>query len=262
MKLFAVFGNPVIHSKSPYMHNNTLLSLGVKGCYKKIKVESAKEIVESIKILKLEGANITVPFKEDIVPFLDDIEPFAKQANAVNTIVHKNGRLIGYNTDAEGFFRCLPTFLKRVLILGAGGSAKAIALYLKQKGMSVSVLNRSESRKGFFDSCGIDFFTPTTFVYDTAFDALINSTSSSLDGKLPFEDVLEGLLPSKPYCIDIMYGKSSPFLELAKTYGSVVKDGKEMLINQGVLAFMLFFEGRYSFEELIPFFEQGFALAE
>jgi len=262
MKLFAVFGNPVTHSKSPSMHNRALLSLGERGCYKKIKAECAQDIVDSIKTLRLDGANITVPFKEEIVPFLDEIDPFAKLANAVNTIVHKDGRLKGYNTDAEGFFRCLPASLKRVLILGAGGSAKAIALFLKQKGLSVTVLNRSEFRRDFFDSCGIGFFTPSTFVYDEAYEAIINSSASSLEGKLPFEDILESLLSEKPYCIDIMYGKPSPFLELAKTYGCMTKDGKEMLINQGVLAFMHFFDQKYSFEELVGLFEQGFMLAE
>mgnify|MGYP001002104616 CR=1 FL=1 len=261
MNIFAIFGNPVAHSKSPYMHNNALDRLGLKGCYKKFLVNEAKEIKEIIVSLDIKGANITVPFKEDILPYLDGIDSFAKEANAVNTVIQTDGKLYGYNTDAKGFYKTLPFSIKKALILGAGGSAKAIALYLKQRGMKVSVLNRSDARKGFFEDMSIPFFTEDEFSSE-AFDTVINSTSSSLnDSGVPFERVLKSVFAFKPIAIDIMYGKPSPFLELASKFGCEVRDGKDMLINQGAYAFELFFDGRYTFEQVGPFFREGFLLA-
>jgi len=243
------------------MHNNALNRLGLKGCYKKFLVTEAREIKETMVSLGIKGANITVPFKEDILPYLDYIDEFAKEANAVNTVLQTDGKLYGYNTDAKGFYKTLPLGIKKALILGAGGSAKAIALYMKQKGVEVSILNRSDGRKGFFEDRDIPFFTENSFLGGN-FDAVINSTSSSLnDSKVPFEATLKSIFTFKPVVIDIMYGKPSPFLGLAETFGCKTRDGRDMLINQGAYAFELFFDGRYTLEEVEPFFREGFLLA-
>lgn len=259
MKLFAVFGKPVSHSRSPDMHNLALRRLGIYGCYKKIEANSAAEVVEVVKTLGLNGANITVPFKEDILTYLDEVDGFAARANAANTVVVKNGKLHGYNTDAEGFYRMLSPKTKSALILGAGGSAKAIALFLKQKGVAVDVLNRSDNRRGFFDEAGIPFFTEAAFSVKK-YDAVINATSAGLDSLVvPFESILREILKDKnTECIDIMYGKETPFLNLANSMGHKSQDGAMMLVNQGVLAFNLFFENRYGFGELEPIFREGF----
>lgn len=259
MKLFAVFGKPVAHSKSPAMHNFAMRHLGIYGCYKKIEVGSAADIIAVIKQLGLSGANVTVPYKEDLLPLLDVVDSFALKANAVNTILHKEGKLYGYNTDAEGFFRMLSPDTKSVLVLGGGGSAKAIALFLKQQGTAVDVLNRSDKRRGFFDNENIPFFTQETFKA-CRYDVVINATSAGLDSKaVPFENSLYEILKDKQAeCIDIMYGKETPFLVFAKKQGCKYRDGAQMLLNQGALAFSLFFGGRYSFDELEPLFKEGF----
>ncbi|MFP4332787.1 MAG: shikimate dehydrogenase [Campylobacterales bacterium] len=255
---FCVYGNPISHTKSPNMHNFALKSLGIDGVYDKKQVQSAQELIEHIKTNSIKGANITVPFKEDVIELLDSVDEFAKSCGAVNTIVNKNGELGGYNTDAQGFYLSLPNSYKSALILGAGGSAKAITLYLKQKKVDVCVLNRSERNREFFEKIGVEFFSEGEF-YPREFELVVNSTSAGLSSKeAPFKEILEKILPSSKLGYDLLYGLQTPFLELCERLDIKRQDGKYMLINQGVLAFNLFFDSRYSFDSLQPLFAKGF----
>lgn len=255
---FCVYGNPISHTKSPNMHNFALQSLGIDGEYDKKQVDSAKELVSHIKENSIKGANVTLPFKEDVIEYLDSVDEFAKECGAVNTIVNKDEKLKGYNTDAEGFFRSLHGTYNSALILGAGGSAKALALYLKLKGLDVSVLNRSERNREFFEKNEIEFFREDEFEVKN-FELVVNSTSAGLSSETaPFVDILKDILPHSKLGYDLLYGKETPFLKLCKSLGVQSQDGKGMLINQGAIAFNLFFDSRYSFESLQPLFIQGF----
>jgi shikimate dehydrogenase len=126
-QLFAIFGNPVSHSKSPLMHNLAFQGLGVDACYTRYLLENGEKLKETFFKLQLKGINITVPHKEHAYNACDLLDPFAQKVGAVNTIVEREGKLYGYNSDAPGFLRAISEFkeIESVLFLGAGGTARA-----------------------------------------------------------------------------------------------------------------------------------------
>ena len=117
--------------------------------YINIEIETIEEFIEKLKELKPRGLNVTIPYKEEIIPYLDELDEVAEEIGAVNTIVFKNGKLKGYNTDAFGFHQSIKPFFKsqheRALILGTGGASKAIDYVLKQYGVDVLFASRSET---------------------------------------------------------------------------------------------------------------------
>ena len=128
MKLFAIFGDPVSHSRSPIMHNSVFKNLNYKACYTRVHLKDGSKLKEIFFNLGLSGANITVPHKEAAYEACDEIRGFASKVGVVNTIINENGKLIGYNTDADGFMFAIEEFgdIKNILVLGAGGTAKAL----------------------------------------------------------------------------------------------------------------------------------------
>lgn len=141
---FAVVGNPALHSKSPQIFNAAFKKIGVEACYTRILARSTNEAVSLFKDLNLSGFNVTAPFKEEIIPLLDEIDPIAEKIGSVNTVVCKNGKLIGHNTDYLGVINSLPDLKnKKALLLGAGGAAKAACFGLVKEGAEVTVINRT-----------------------------------------------------------------------------------------------------------------------
>jgi shikimate dehydrogenase len=252
-KLFTIFGNPVSHSISPLIHNYTIKSLGIKGCYTRTLLEDPKEFKEIFIKSEFDAANITVPFKETAYESCDEVKGIANDIKAVNTIVQKNGKLTGYNTDAPGFYESIKEFknVKTALILGAGGTAKAIATILKSKGIKPTVLNRSENRINYFLDNGFEAFSWGNFK-EKKYDIIINTTSAGLkDTALPLDkNLLISLVKKSNYCIDVIYGKLTPFLELAKKANKPYKDGSDMLLYQAVLAFEIFFDRQHKKDEI------------
>jgi shikimate dehydrogenase len=247
-KKFTIFGNPVEHSISPRIHNNALKCLGIDGEYSKTLIEDGTTI-KDIFLNNFDGANVTVPHKEIAFELCDEVRGIANEIKAVNTLVNENGKMIGYNTDAPGFYKFIQNLPlttyhlpPTTLLLGAGGSAKAIAIYLKQQGLNVSILNRSEKKLEFFKQKGFTTYTWDTFKpFKT--DIVINTTSAGLKDQTypaPIE-LLNPTLEQTLFAVDIIYGKQTPFLQLATSLNKPTKDGKEMLLYQGVLAFNLFF---------------------
>ena len=263
MTLFAIFGNPVSHSKSPLMHNLAFKGLGYDGCYTRYLLEDGEKLREKFFALGLRGINITVPHKEYAYRACDHLDTFAKKVGAVNTIAEKNGELYGYNTDAPGFLRAISEFrdAKSVLFLGAGGTARSTAEILREEGYSVTILNRSEGRLESFKEKGFDTCTYETFEYKP-YDLIINMSSAGLqDDSLPApSELLEKLIPSSIACVDVIYGKETPFIKLCKSYGKTVKDGSDMLLFQGVIAFEYFTEHKYTFDDIKPYMQQAFII--
>jgi len=247
MKLFSIFGNPVSHSISPKMHNLALNGLHIEGCYVRTPLEDGSKLIEKFHALQLDGANVTVPHKEFAYELCDELDEFAKQIGAVNTLVKIDNKITGYNTDAPGFYKAIESFgeIKSALILGAGGTAKAIATILKKNSLHVEVLNRSKARleyfyKNDFIAYSWDEFEPKTY------DLIINTTSAGLsDNSLPIDEkILNTLMQKAKFAFEVIYNKPTPFLNLAKQNGLTCKDGADMLLYQGVLAFNLFFENK------------------
>ncbi len=260
MKLYTIFGNPVSHSISPKMHNYAFEKLGVDGCYTRTLVEDGAHLKETFLDLKIKGANITVPHKEWAYKLADEVLGIAKEAGSVNTWYEKSGKIYGYNTDAEGFYESVKEFdFQSVLILGAGGTAKALALFFKEKGFDPVILNRSFERLLFFKEKGFGAYTWDEFEAKP-YDLVINATSAGLsDSNLPApRDILDKVLSK--YAVDVIYNRLTPFLALAKEKGLIYKDGTEMLLYQGVLAFEIFTDFAYKREDILSLFQRGIRL--
>ena len=264
MQLFTIFGNPVSHSKSPLMHNLSFKGLGYNGCYTRYKLENGSELKNKFLELGIKGANITVPHKEDAFKACDILDEFAQKVGAVNTIVKKEGKLYGYNTDAPGFLKAISEFknIKTVLFLGAGGTAQSTSIVLRDAGYEVTLLNRSQERLKKYIKEGFKTYTFDTFVNETKYDLIVNMTSAGLeDESLPCPiEILELILPNSLACVDVIYGKETPFLKFAKQHKKPIKDGSDMLLYQGVIAFEYFTEGKFTFEEIKVQMKQAFIL--
>ena len=245
MKKFCIFGNPVAHSKSPQMQNAGFKYLNLDASYEKFHLENGDNIKEEFIKNSFSGSNITVPHKEIAFKQADIIRGIAQKIEAVNTYIKEDEKVVAYNTDAPGFLKAIESFgnIKRVLVLGAGGTAKAIALILQEKNIDVVVLNRSKEKLEFFKNNGIKAFSFEDFDFkNEKFDLVVNSTSAGLkDDFLPApKDILENILSKSSFAFDCIYGKTTPFLALAKNLNNKIKDGEDMLLYQGVLAFELF----------------------
>ena len=256
---FAIFGNPVAHSKSPQMQNAGLKHINFDGNYKKHHLVDGNTIKDVFLQNNYMGANITVPHKEDAFANADEVRGLAKEIKAVNTYINENGKVVAYNTDAPGFLKAIESFgtIKNVLLLGAGGTAKAIALALKSKNINVTVLNRSQGKLDFFKEHQIPCFSWENFEAET-YDLIVNSTSAGLkDEYLPCDkNILETVFKNAKFAFDCVYGKITPFLALARENGLEIKDGEDMLLFQGVLAFE-YFTGVKSDENLVEAMRKG-----
>ena len=262
-QLFAIFGNPVSHSKSPLMHNLVFRGLKYDACYGRYLLEDGSKLKETFLNLKLKGINITVPHKEYAHQACDHLDPFAQKVGAVNTIVEKEGELHGYNTDAPGFLRAISEFkeIRTVLFLGAGGTARSTSAILRDEGYRVTILNRSEGRLESFTKEGFETATFESFEAKP-FDLVINMTSAGLqDDSLPApQRILDTLLPEAKACVDVIYGKETPFLKLARACGRPTKDGSDMLLYQGIIACEYFTGHRFSFDTIRRYMQRAFIL--
>ena len=262
-KLFSIFGDPVSHSRSPLMHNSVFKKLNYDACYTRTHLLDGQKLKETFFTLGLSGANVTVPHKEAAFNACDEVRGFAKTVGVVNTLINENGKLIGYNTDADGFMYAVEEFgsIKNVLILGAGGTAKALASRFKQENIQVSVINRSQGRLAYFKELGCK--CSSWEEYETSkYDLVVNTTSAGLkDEELPApKEIIEDILQNCSFVADAIYGKLTPFLKLAQAKNITFKDGTDMLLGQGVLANELFVNSELKKEDIKHYMQQSFLL--
>ncbi|MEO1957930.1 MAG: shikimate dehydrogenase [Nautiliaceae bacterium] len=246
MSDFVIFGNPVSHSKSPLMHNYFFKKFNLPYCYGRYELKDSQKIINKFNSLNVKGANVTIPHKEAAFKLADEVRGIAKKIGAVNTLVKEGDRVIGYNTDAPGFLEAIKDWeWEKALIIGAGGTAKALSFVLGD----VSILNRSKERLKFFKN-------KKAFTWESIdsfnYDLIINTTSAGLnDDSLPApNEILEKLFKNAKYAIDVIYGKETPFLKMAKEFNLKTKNGLDMLVYQGVLAMELFLGKKLNREEV------------
>lgn len=263
MKHFSIFGNPVFHSRSPLMHNSVFKTLNICACYSRTHLIDGTQLRDLFFAKGLSGANVTVPHKEAAYQQCDEVRGIAKEIQAVNTIVLEKGRLIGYNTDADGFMSTIQSFgpIRNALILGAGGTARALSIALRHGEITPTILNRSSGRLDFYRNKGIEAYCWDDFV-TAEYDLIINTTSAGLsDNELPIpRPLLLELLSYAKGAIDVIYGKETPFLREIKVSGLPYKDGSDMLLAQGVLANYLFLNGEYPIDAIEPPMKRSFIL--
>ena len=154
MKKYLVIGNPIKHSLSPKLHNHWIKENKIDATYDKRRLNESdiEEIIEEVKKGKIDGINVTVPFKKSVIPFLDELTSLAKEVQSVNTIFKKDNKIIGDNTDIGGFEKGLKYINydlknKNVFILGAGGAASSIILALKRLGAAKIILSNRTKEK-------------------------------------------------------------------------------------------------------------------
>ena len=244
------------------MHNHVFKTFGFPGCYTRLHLKDGAKLRDAFFALGLRGANVTVPHKEAAFNACDEVRGFAREVGVVNTLVAEDGRLIGYNTDADGFLFAIRAFdrLENVLVIGAGGTARALAKRLSQEGCRVAILNRSRARMAPFEADGFRTMTWETFDAQ-AYDLVVNTTSAGLeDDHLPApEALLRPLLAQSRYAADAIYGKVTPFLALCASLDVPAIDGAEMLLGQGVLANRYFTVNRYDAESTEKVMRESFA---
>ncbi len=240
-----IIGDPVSHSLSPVMHNAGYQELGLNFAYVAFGVKDVKKALDGIVSLGIRGVSVTVPHKRSVIPFLHKIDETARQIGAINTIVNNNGILTGYNTDYTGALLALEekTDLanKRVLLLGAGGAARALAFGLKQKNVSLTISNRTKDHaKKLAEEVGTTYNDSATLTDLSNIDILINATTVGMkqDAKPLIE---KHLLHKNLVVFDIVYTpKVTQLIQDAKSIGCEVVYGYKMLLYQAVLQFELF----------------------
>ncbi|WP_247912684.1 shikimate dehydrogenase [Streptococcus sp. oral taxon 431] len=257
-RLAAVVANPIKHSISPFIHNSAFEATNTNGVYLAWEVDATElaETVANIRRYQMYGINLSMPYKEQVIPYLDQLSEEACLIGAVNTVVNREGTLIGYNTDGKGFFKSLPSFKisrKRLVLLGAGGAAKAILAQAILDGVSqISVFVRSssiEKTRPYLEKIQnatgfrVDLFALED-VQDlqdsiTKADLLVNATSVGMDGfSQPIPTSI--VLPEKLLVADVIYQPfETPFLKWAKNQGNQSINGLGMLLYQAAEAFEL-----------------------
>ncbi len=247
IKKYLVIGNPIEHSLSPKLHNYWLKENNIDAIYDKKKIgdNELKNIISEVKEEKINGINVTVPFKNKVIPFLDELSPEAKDTQSVNTIYFQNGSTVGHNTDIAGFelaikYAKYDVSNKEIFVLGAGGVAPSIIYSLKKmKASKITLTNRTKKKaedlKNLFKDIEI-----VDWGERIDFDMIVNATSIGLkkneDG-LNFDYSANG--PNK-FFYDVIYNpRETLFLKRAKLFGNRVENGKMMFIYQAHQAFTI-----------------------
>ena len=239
-KISGLIGNPVLHSWSHVMHNSAFESLYINAVYLKFRVDKLEDFIRYFRKQNLLGFAVTIPHKTSVIDFLDEIDDAARAIGAVNTIVNQKGRLIGHNTDCEGAMQALgeKTELngKKAVVLGAGGSARAIAFGLKQNNAEVLILNRTlENAKAIADDLKCSY-GKIGKLGKMDYDILINTTPVGMHPKSNESPIPKKFIKKGSIVMDIVF---NPFytmlLKDAKSLGCITIPGIEMLIKGNVM---------------------------
>ncbi len=251
--LYCLFGRPARHSLSPAMHNAAFEEKGLNAVYLAFEPERAIDAVRSMRSLGIKGASVTIPFKTDIIDDIDQIDPLAEKIGSVNTLVNRSGTITGYNTDGYGAIRALqtagvPLDGRKALVIGNGGSARAIAFSLLDAGSRVVILGRDEKKaarlardlsrhfpeveSGRIDSAG------TLMTDDNAL--IINTTPVGMFPDIGSCPIDPSILKKGNVVFDIVYSPvRTRLIESAASAGCTTIPGTEMLLYQGARQFEL-----------------------
>lgn len=256
-ELVGVFGHPVAENPTVVMLAAAFEALNLNWRYLTIEVlpEDLEAAMKGLRALNMRGINLTIPHKVEVLNYLDEVSPAAALMGAVNTVVRRENRLIGENTDGKGFMRALTQDAqmdprgKKGVVLGAGGAARAITVELALAGVEqITIVNRSEERGQMLTDL-LTSKTPTTAKFErwqgtytvpSDADIFINATSIGLPPNADEKPDVEygSILPSMLVC-DVIPAPSTPFLAEAKARGASVLDGLGMLVYQGAIGFKL-----------------------
>ena len=246
MRKYLVIGNPINHSLSPKLHNFWIKQNQIDAFYDKVKLDSEQleDLILEVKSKKINGVNITVPFKNVVIPYLDQLTTEAEKTKSVNTIYLKNGKVTGHNTDINGFEKAINKINfnvvnKRFFILGAGGVVPSIVYALNKMGaIKIFISNRTKAKaqmlKDIFNNLNIVDWGDMP-----EFDVIINATSLGLNKDDNIELDFSSVGKNKLF-YDVIYNPSETnFLKTGKKLGNKCENGKLMFIYQAFSAFKL-----------------------
>jgi len=254
-KILCIIGQPIDHSMSPIMHNAALEDLGLDYNYIAFNVppNKLKDAVFGLKALDVKGINVTIPHKESIIKFLDEVDQIAQKIGAINTIKNVNGLLKGKNTDAEGAKNALlkarcEIARKNVLILGAGGAARAICYALSTEINKIVIVNRTENKaKELADNLkkrtnseveGKKYSKSILKEEIKDTDILINCTPIGMVPNITNTPISKEILHTDLFVFDVIYNPlETQLIKDSKDVGCQTLGGLDMLVNQGALAF-------------------------
>ena len=246
MKKYLVIGNPITHSLSPKLHNYWIKQNNIDAIYdkKKLNENELDNLILDVKERNISGVNVTVPFKNSVIPFLDELSDESNKTQSVNTIYLKDKRIIGHNTDIEGFENAIKKINfdfknKKIFILGAGGVVPSIIYAsMKMNSSEIFITNRTSEKaekvKNIFSNIKLVSWGDVP-----DFDVIINATSLGLNQKDKINLDLTQVGKNKLF-YDVIYNPTETnFLKEAKKLGNKFENGKLMFIYQAFLAFKL-----------------------
>ena len=243
-KLYGIMGNPVAHSLSPAMHNAAFQACGLNKAYVAFEVVDVPHAMDGFRALGIGGVSVTIPHKQAVIPLLDAIDPVARKIGAVNTLLVDGDHIKGYNTDWIGANQALETIVSlsgsTVLVIGAGGSARAIGFGLQEKGATVILANRTLAKgQALAQDLNCECY-PLAEIDTLNVDVLVNTTSVGMTPNINDTVVTREVLENIPAVMDIIYAPSETrLLREAKEAGCATVNGFYMLLFQGVAQFEL-----------------------
>lgn len=251
--VYGVIGNPIGHSMSPAIFNESFKALDMDAVYLAFKVEDVEDFVDTFTRLGMGGCSVTIPHKQNIMPFMDEIDELVQHIDAMNTVVSREGRRLGYNTDLvaaiSGIEEALqsrdgdeagenPLADRTALMIGAGGAGRAIAFGLKDRGAEVTIVNRTASKAEQLASELGCKWQPVEALSDLAADILVNSTSVGMhpnedESPAPAEILRDGMV-----VFDAVYNPiETKLLREAKARGCITVSGFDMFVKQAAAQF-------------------------
>jgi len=254
-RVYALIGDPVEHSLSPTIQNAAFRHLNMDCIYLafRVRANDLKQAISGIRALGICGVNVTMPHKINVIPYLDHIDEEAKSIGAINTILNKDGELLGYNTDGVGALNALKSNKinlagKKIVILGAGGASKAITFTFAKEVGKIIILNRTlekaEKLAGeVYSTLGREVEAKALSMDNLKYeleetDVLINATSVGMAPKDDDSPVSRRLLRSDLVVFDLVYNPfETRLLREAKAIGAKTIDGLTMLVHQGAASY-------------------------
>ena len=242
MNFYGVLGEKLPHSISPEIHEKIFSKLNIKGAYKVFEVEKEDlcKFADSLKVLKIKGTNVTIPYKEEVMKYLDSISLEAQNIGAVNTIYLKNDKLYGYNTDYFGFGTIIDKNNVKVegqvaVVLGTGGASKAVVTYLLDKNIKkIYLVSRSKSIAFKYNDSRVEYIVYED-INDIKGDIMINTTPVGMYPKVGVSPVKEEIIANFDTLIDIIYNpRKTKFLEIGENLNKKICGGLEMLVGQAI----------------------------
>jgi 3-dehydroquinate dehydratase/shikimate dehydrogenase len=239
-KVYGVAGDPIAHSLSPAIMNAALRRENVNGVFLGLHAKSLKDLLACVRQIPIQGLAITMPYKQEIIPHLDNTDPATSKIGACNTVVRSDGKLYGFNTDTSGVVRPLEQRMTlqdaRILVLGAGGAARAAVFGLKDRGAQLFILNRSLPAAQKLARQAKARTIKRADLKRLDFDVIINATPVGMGNTR--ESPLNADEIKAQYIFDMVYDPAeTKLLRLAKERGAQVIAGSEMFVHQAARQF-------------------------